>query len=178
MTAACGGGGGGGGGAGSDAAGSGGEAASTDGPTDAGADAPSDVASEPACDDDAGMALVCHDAGAAACGLADDQCPAFVAHLKPRVANTMYTCVANSTCMSGDFAACIIQTFAAACPDDSAMAPCATIVAACADAGTPALDTCVAQLAPMTGSGRDAVVSCITGDGGICDLALCVQGAL
>jgi hypothetical protein len=155
----------------------------TDAPADAvindgSPDSPTDAAAEGGCDDNSGPALVCTDAGTAACSLADDQCPELAAHLKSKVANAMYTCTANSMCMSGDFATCIMQTFAAACPDSSAATPCKMIVAACPDAGGITESVCEATLAPMTSSGRDAVVACLAGDGGSCSLSLCVQLAL
>jgi hypothetical protein len=154
------------------------DAVATDGSSDSALDSPGDAETEAGCDDDAGAALVCSDAGTAPCSLADDQCPMLAAHLKPRIANAMYSCTANSGCMSGDFAMCITQTFAASCPDPSAATPCMTIVATCPDAGSITEADCEAQLSPMTPSGRNAVVACIAGDGGTCNLALCVQLAL
>ena len=154
-----------------------------DAPSDASpSDAPGDVANEPSCDDDAGGALMCTDAGMAACSLADMQCAALAANLKPKVANAMYTCVATSSCMTGDFTMCIQASFSAACPDDSASAPCMTIVTACGDAGGLTLDGCKAMLAPMTAAGRSSVVACAAGDAGggvgACNLMYCVQNAL
>lgn len=166
--------------AGSDGATGNGGAAGKDGGTSDGS-APDGSQPDGACDDNhiTGGYGDCSLARGDACSIAqfqEDECNGAKGNMKPFIAQQTIQCILNkaSLCNAADTYNCVDQALKIACPDSTADDECAAINTACS-LGDGGVDLCRQYLSGMTQAGRNAMVTCMTGN---CSVGLysCVEG--
>jgi hypothetical protein len=124
------------------------------------------------CDDSVGSPAACD-------GLATDcleYCQGAHAYLKPGVAEVAVQCLADSADCVLDGYGCLADALAAACPDASADADCATVASDCGDPD-PGGVACDDVLPGLNDEGRAAVLECTAAD---CSFGVysCAEGVL